>query len=82
MIVYSAKGDLVATASDDGTARLWDAATGAIRFVLQGHTAGVLDVAFRPDGLQLATAGVDGALRLWNLKNRRAGSHPAGFKGY
>ena len=32
---------------------------------LNGHTAAVLTVDFSPDGEQIATAGVDGAVKLW-----------------
>ena len=34
---------------------------------LEGHTAGVNDVAFHPDGHQLASASYDGNVILWNL---------------
>jgi WD40 repeat protein len=65
-VAFSPDGAQLATASDDGTARLWDAATGTARLTLKGHTGPVARVAFSPDGAQLATASADGTIRLWD----------------
>jgi cytochrome c len=53
----------LASAAWDGTARVWDLAGDDAR-VLEGHRGNVNGVAFRPDGI-VATAGFDGAIRLW-----------------
>ena len=37
-LAYGPDGALLASASDDGTARVWDAASGALRQTLAGHT--------------------------------------------
>jgi WD40 repeat protein len=50
----------------DGTARLWDAATGQVRFVLRGHAHVVEAGAFSPDGKWIGTASKDGTARIWN----------------
>jgi WD40 repeat protein len=65
-VAFSPDGRLLATASADGTARLWDPATGQHQRTLTGHTNAVLGVAFSPDGRLLATAGDDGTMRLWD----------------
>ncbi|MBO9412795.1 MULTISPECIES: c-type cytochrome [unclassified Ruegeria] len=55
----------VATASWDGTIGLWPA-DGSDPTVLSAG-GGVNAVVFTPDGSQLYSAGVDGALRLWDV---------------
>jgi WD40 repeat protein len=65
-VAFSPDGRLLATASWDGTARLWDPATGEHLRTLTGPDGEVLAVAFSPDGRLLATGGRDGAVRLWD----------------
>jgi WD40 repeat protein/serine/threonine protein kinase len=58
-------GDALATAGDDGTARLWDCATGRPIGGPLAHRARVDCLAFRPDGTMIATGSSDGTVRLW-----------------
>ncbi|MFE7077452.1 WD40 repeat domain-containing protein [Streptomyces sp. NPDC057620] len=59
--------DTLATGSEDGTVRLWDADTKAERATLPDHTGGVWAMAFSPDGRLLATSSSDKTVRLWNV---------------
>jgi len=66
-VAFSPDGHLLATASADQAARLWDVASGAPVRTLTGHTGAVLGVAFSPDGTLLATASHDNTAQLWDV---------------
>ncbi|MBL7063144.1 MAG: hypothetical protein ISS49_02905 [Anaerolineae bacterium] len=64
--VWSPDGTRIATASQDDTARLWDARTGEELVVLK-HGSDVNSVAFSPDGRLVVTASQDGTARVWDV---------------
>jgi WD40 repeat protein len=69
-VAFSPDASLLASASADGTLRLWDSRTGRQQATLTGHTDWVGAVAFSPDASLLASASADGTLRLWNPARR------------
>ena len=66
-ITFSPDGTLLASASYDRTARLWDVAAGAGKSTLEGHRKEVRCVSFSPDGQTLASGGTAGIVRLWDV---------------
>ncbi len=65
-VAFSPDGQRLASASQDGTVKIWDSATGKELFALKGHPAGVTSVAFNPDGQRLASASNDQTVKIWD----------------
>ncbi|MET0884680.1 MAG: hypothetical protein ABWZ13_11045, partial [Acidimicrobiales bacterium] len=66
-VAWSPDGSTIATAADDGSARLFDASTGQQSAALLGHGAAVESVAWSPESTRLVTAGNDGTVKGWTL---------------
>jgi WD40 repeat protein len=64
-VAFSPDGTKLATASEDSTARIWDAKTGKELHRLE-HDGSVGAVAFSPDGTELATTSTDKTDRIWD----------------
>jgi WD40 repeat protein/tRNA A-37 threonylcarbamoyl transferase component Bud32 len=92
--LFSPDGASVLTGSLDGTARLWDAATGRPRGELLGHPGGtVMALAFSPDGQFVATSGrvatpdLKGRdprtwdVRLWRTSDYQMAGPPRALRG-
>ena len=68
---YSHSGNLLATASQDGSIRLWQTNTGQPVRVLNGHDGDVNCISFSPDDRWLASAGMDATVRIWDVTSGR-----------
>jgi WD40 repeat protein len=66
-VAYIPDGRKIATGSQDGTVRIWDAGTRAELLVLAGHASKVRSLSFSPDGASLLSASEDGTARVWNV---------------
>jgi WD40 repeat protein len=65
-VAYSSDGRFLLTSSNDGTATLWNASTGARVLHLVGHRGPVKDAVFGPDDATVVTTSDDGTTKTWS----------------
>jgi WD40 repeat protein len=65
---FAPRGNRIATGSYDGTVRVWDADTGALLAVLEGHGGRVERVVFHDSGRWLLSEG-EGTVRSWDARS-------------
>lgn len=68
-VAVTADGKTIASASTDGTVRVWNAANGHCQMTLEGHEDAVFSVAISPDGRLLASGSRDGSARVYDLQS-------------
>jgi WD40 repeat protein len=64
-VSFSPDGQIIATASDDTTVKLWNR-DGTLLKTLKGHSLSVKSVSFSPDGQIIASTDNRGVVKLWN----------------
>ncbi|HEY9600933.1 MAG TPA: AAA-like domain-containing protein [Allocoleopsis sp.] len=82
-IAFSPNGKLIASSSEDRTAKLWSR-DGKLLHTLKGHDSGIWSVAFSPDSQTIATGSNDGIIKLWKSNGTFLTNligHSAGVKG-
>ncbi|MBD2538185.1 CHAT domain-containing protein [Coleofasciculus sp. FACHB-SPT36] len=62
---FSPDGQTIASASDDGTVKLWQP-NGTLLRTLEGHRDKVKSVSFSPDSQMVASASYDKTVKLWH----------------
>jgi WD40 repeat protein len=70
-VAFSPDGRLCATGGEDHEIKVWDTASGSLRYQLSGHRNAVTALYFAPDS-RLISVGRDPAIRFWKLGGERA----------
>jgi WD40 repeat protein len=71
-VAWSPDGKRVASASDDKTVQVWDAADGGHLFTYMGHTSPMRSVAWSPQNNYIASVSADSLVHVWNAADGNA----------
>ncbi len=70
-VCYQPDGRSLASASDDGTLRIWTADTGSLLRTINAGSR-MLDVCYSPDGRRLASASTNRVVQVWDAATGRS----------
>lgn len=68
-VSYSPNEKLIVSASQDGTAKIWDIATDSCIIILKGHNGYTESAYFSPDGKYIVTASSDKTNKVWDVNS-------------
>lgn len=80
-VAYHPDGDRLATASADGTVRVFDVVGERAAVECRGHAAAVSSVQFHPDGNRLATGSFDHTAAIWDAESGQLRHRLQGHRG-
>jgi WD40 repeat protein len=66
---FSPNGKSIVTASDDNTAKIWDAQSGKLLHTLEGHIDEVNIAAFSSDSKSIVTGSDDNTAKIWSAQS-------------
>jgi RNA polymerase sigma factor (sigma-70 family) len=78
-VAFSPEGKKMASASYDGTVKLWDVAERREIATVRHVNREAFQVVFSPDGKTMATTGADGSVRIWDAQT---GNELITYKGH
>ncbi len=67
-VAWSADGERLVSAGNDGTLRWWNPHNGQCILSRQGHEGPIQSLRASPDGRLLASCGDDGAIQIWEME--------------
>jgi WD40 repeat protein len=68
-VVFSPRGDQLASVSDDKTVRLWNVNTGKCLSTLTGHDEAIECISYSTSGDLLASGGLERTVRIWEIES-------------
>ena len=81
-LAFSPDGRRIVMPTVNGTARIWDTATGTLMHELSGPGNRLLCAAFSPDGQRIATGGYDNYIWIWDARTFKPVARLSGHEDY